>query len=214
MSSISPDYERRRITPARMAAVLKYSADSILDVGCGNGAYVLFLKDKKSIKGVDYKYSNSWDGNRELFDIADAQALNYPDDSVDTIISFETLEHLDSPMSALREFHRVAKKNIIISVPSCELTTGMKKSGLIYNHWIDRTHQNFWEMRHISKLIEQAGFKIVDSQYINNINLGYLFMESIGLKGALLEWMGKVFYKLLQRKKYPMTCLIVAEKIS
>jgi SAM-dependent methyltransferase len=202
-----PDYAVRGLNPERLDAIRRHAGQEVLDVGCGNGGYVLHLADQLRIRGVDYRWFDAWQARPELFEVSDAQRLARPDASVDTILSFETLEHLPEPERALREYLRVARKNLILTVPNCQLTDGMRASGIIYNHWIDRTHLNFWDLDSISGLIEQAGFKVRQRGHINHLTLAPLFAESTGL-GRI----GLKLFKRLQRKRYPMTCLVVADK--
>lgn len=211
MNSLHPNYSLRELNPGRLEAILNYAGQEILDVGCGSGAYVLHLSDRYNIRGVDYKKFDSWQASPELFSIADAQVLANDNNSVDTILSFETLEHLANPQLALSEYFRVCKKNLIITVPNCRLTIGMKNSGIIYNHWIDRTHINFWDMETITKLLSDAGFTVQHSQSINEINLGAVIMEALGF-GGIFARIGARIFRLCQRKRYFMTNLIIARK--
>jgi hypothetical protein len=102
---------------------------------------------------------------------------------VDTILSFETLEHLPQPERALREYFRVCRRKLILTVPNCHLTEGMRRSGIIYNHWIDRTHVNFWDLGTISDLVSKCGFTVVHQQHINRMNMGHVLMEALSRRG-------------------------------
>lgn len=206
-----PDYAVRALNPERLAAVEQFAGHEVVDVGCGNGAYVLHFADRLRIRGMDYRRFEAWQQRPELFEVSDAQSLSLADGSVDTLLSFETLEHLPEPERALREYLRVCRRNLIITVPNCRLTPGMKGSGLIYNHWIDRTHVNFWDLDGLCELLTRVGFGIRQRGLINQINLGPVVMESLGLHGALAR-RGARLFRRLQRAQYPMTCLVVAEK--
>jgi ubiquinone/menaquinone biosynthesis C-methylase UbiE len=133
-------YSGRGLNPSRLEAIIRFAGQSILDVGCGSGAYVLQLADRYDIKGIDYQEFDTWKEKPNLFSISDATNLNLPDNSVDTILSFECLEHLPDPELALKEYYRVARNNVILTVPNCEITLGMRQSLMLYYHWIDRTH--------------------------------------------------------------------------
>lgn len=206
-----PDYSVRGLNRERLAAIEQHAGQDVLDVGCGSGAYVLHLADRYRIRGMDYRQFDSWKQRPDLFEVSDAQHLRLPDASVDTILSFETLEHLPEPDRALREYFRVCRKNLILTVPNCTLTPGMRGSGVIYNHWIDRTHVNFWDLDGMSKQVSEAGFVVRHRQYINHINLGPVAMEALGFKGKVARY-GAAIFRRIQRQKYPMTCLIVAAK--
>jgi ubiquinone/menaquinone biosynthesis C-methylase UbiE len=43
--------------------------------------------------------------------------LNRADGSFDMVVCLEVLEHLEDPMAALRELHRVSRRDVILSVP-------------------------------------------------------------------------------------------------
>lgn len=204
-------YLNRGVNPERLEAIKKYAGKSILDVGCGSGAYVLELANSYDIRGSDYQKFPTWDTMPNLFFISDAHQLNLEDESVDTILSFETLEHLDNPLDGLKEYYRVCKKNIILTVPNCQLSQGMKDSQLIYYHWIDATHINFFNRESIQELVKKSGFQVVDFHYINQISLFPLIKESFGLNYLPDKILRKVF-QTLQKKEYYLTCMIIAEK--
>lgn len=207
-------YATRGIVKERLDAILNYAGQSILDVGCGSGAYVLALKDQYNISGLDYQKFETWEEAPELFDISDATELNLPDNSVETIVSFETIEHLPEPSKVLEEYYRVCSKNLIITVPNCYLTPGMKQSKLIYYHWIDRTHTNFFSLEELLNLLEQVGFVIEFQSYINQISLMPLVQEAFLLKeNPFTSFINKILTKRYQ-KKYYLTSLVVAKKQS
>lgn len=208
-----PDYAVRGLNPERLAAILQHAGEEVLDVGCGNGAYVLHLADRFRIKGMDYKPFDTWSARAELFSVSDAQALALADNSVDTILSFETLEHLPDPARALSEYFRVCRKNIVLTVPNCDLTPGMRGSGLIFNHWIDRTHVNFWDVEAICALVEKSGFRVGFKGHINRLDLAPFFAESMSRGPRPSRLIGKLLRKL-QRRQYFMTCMVIADKVA
>jgi ubiquinone/menaquinone biosynthesis C-methylase UbiE len=140
--------------------------------------------------------------------VARVQNLPHADNSFDTVTAFEVLEHIDDVSAALGELRRVAKHNVILTVPNCTITPGMKASGLIYHHWYDPTHVNFWSTEQFAEVVAGAGFHVEAVNNINAINLGYLVMESLGLKGWLAK-AGQRLFKAVQRP-YEMTTLVVA----
>lgn len=182
----------------------------MLDVGCGNGAYVHYFASSKRTRGIDGTHFDAWNTTPELFEVSDATQIRQPDNAFETVVAFELLEHIPVPEDALREFRRIASKHIIITVPNCTQSPGMKASGLIYNHYSDPTHVNFWTPQTLALLLEKEGFRIVHSQLINKINLGPLFAESVAKAARPPRLLAKLFNKFV-RKEYPMTILMVAE---
>lgn len=214
---LNEKYLKRKINADRLAALHKYASGSILDVGCGNGNYVLELRNEKDIKGVDYQKFDSWDEAPELFSIASADNLiNYADNSVDTICCFEVLEHMKDPAKVLAELHRVCRNNVILTVPNCVITKGMKSSSFIYYHYTDPTHIQFFTKKTFDPLVKSAGFNIQHSGFINKVSPLPVLKECFGLydkppehwRVRLVEWV----FKKLARKEYHITLLVVAKK--
>lgn len=209
--TIHQKYARRGINKYRLQALQEHGGDSILDVGCGSGAYVLNMADERRIEGVDASPFEAWSERPALFKVASATDLPHPDASFDTVCSFETLEHLPDPDRALREFFRVCRKNIIISVPNCRITEGMRRSNLLYSHWGDPTHCNFYDMESIKDVVGRAGFEIDQADYINPVDVGPFVMEMLGLSGVMLK-AGSRLLKRFSRSKHYITILLVGRK--
>ncbi len=207
-------YVNRGINRDRIQAIKKYAGRTILDVCCGSGAYVLKLDRDYDIRGTDICWYPTWNERPELFSVTSAKSLDYEDNSFDTIFSFETLEHLPEPKIALQEYYRVTRNNIIVTVPNCELSEGMKKSKLLYSHWEDRTHINFFTLETIEKIIEEAGFNVEHSYYINEIFLHHILAESLNVSGGIFYRIIRKFMSINQKKRYWLTCLVVARKKS
>jgi SAM-dependent methyltransferase len=198
----------RVLNPYRKKAILEYSGKSFVDVGCGNGAYVMGLADKYETMGVDIHPYPSWEQSPEKFRESHVASLPFEDGTVETIVCFEVLEHLSAPDLALKEFHRVCAKNIIITVPNCRLEPGMEKSRLTYFHYTDETHCNYFTLETLADLIKQAGFTSVKMELINPVDIAPFLSEIF--PGSEKLW--RKIYNLFAKKEFNMTCLIVAEK--
>ena len=95
---------------------------SVLDAGCGMGLLVRKLVACGiDAHGVDTAARPIEQGNRDLpghYHLGSITSLPFPDDSFDTVISTDCLEHLteaDAPV-ALRELHRVCRRFAFISL--------------------------------------------------------------------------------------------------
>jgi ubiquinone/menaquinone biosynthesis C-methylase UbiE len=90
------------------------SGKIVLDVACGTGYGSEILRESGAAKvigadlALDAINTNS-NGHRALFTNADACKLPFPDQSFDTVVSFETIEHVESPERLLMEIARVLK---------------------------------------------------------------------------------------------------------
>jgi len=102
------------------------SGKSVLDAACGEGyGSALLARHADAVTGVDLSKraiehaSQRYDlGNLE-FRQADCCKLPFEDQSIDCIVSFETIEHLEDQRKMLEEFGRVLKPSgfLLISSP-------------------------------------------------------------------------------------------------
>jgi len=105
----------------------------VLDAACGEGyGSALLATMAQSVVGVDIDPSTVahasacyGEGDRIRFVAGSCSALPLPDASVDTVVSFETIEHLDAAEQPkmLAEFARVLKSDglLVISSPNKRL---------------------------------------------------------------------------------------------
>jgi ubiquinone/menaquinone biosynthesis C-methylase UbiE len=105
-------------------------AQSLLDVGCGNGANtVLFARSLPKVAGVDveperlatareFAEANGIDNIEYV--ISDGLNIPYPDDSFDYVTCFDVLEHVEDEQKTMSEIARVLRPGgkLIMSVPN------------------------------------------------------------------------------------------------
>jgi len=103
---------------------------NILDIACGTGYGLGFLKNKsKLVIGVDIDIKAVREAKKECNEkvsvlTGDALKLPFADERFDLITSFETLEHLHERRLFLSELNRVLKQNgiLILSTPNANYT--------------------------------------------------------------------------------------------
>src|SRR5688572_2174023 len=89
----------------------------VLEIGCGRGELACLLAESEArprrLVAADFAHAAVRFGaargrHRALggvsWMVADVQAVGLPDETFDTVISCETIEHLVDPVGALREF--------------------------------------------------------------------------------------------------------------
>lgn len=202
-------WDTRQLNPSRLAAIEEFAGESLIDIGCGNGAYVLALKDQMQTFGADIRRYDSWDTAPELFTVCDAAGVPVDDNSFDTVTSFEVLEHLPDPLTTLREFVRIARRNVIITVPNCDIPKALVDSRLTFFHYTDRSHVNFFTEQSLRELCESAGLRVVRFQLINSCNVRALVSDLMGIQS---KFVNRLVGRLC-RKEYRMTCLLVGELV-
>lgn len=90
---------------------------SVLEIGSGGLGIAPYLGRK--VVGMDTKFTPPFHPLLEI-KIGDATKIPFPDKSFDVVICVDTLEHMENAKRkiAIEEMLRVAKKEIIIAVPT------------------------------------------------------------------------------------------------
>lgn len=103
----------------QIAETLALSPESVLEVGIGDGVFKNYLQTNTSVR-----YQNL-DQNMELCPdvVGDVRSIPLGDDCVDVAVAFEVLEHIpfEDVGTALSELVRVARHNVIVSVPDARM---------------------------------------------------------------------------------------------
>ncbi len=116
---------------ARYVFALPYIENkSVLDIACGTGYGLGFLKGKaKSLTGVDVDIEAAREARNECDEksavlLGDGLNLPFIDESFDVITSFETLEHLHDRPQFLAELKRVLRTDgvLLLSTPNAHYT--------------------------------------------------------------------------------------------
>lgn len=193
-----------------------YVNGDVLDVGSGkNSRYSDLFKVNKY---------TTLDNNRDLEPdiVADAQNIPLGDESFDSIISTQTLEHIPNPQKAIGEFYRLLKKRgyAVVSVP-------------FFNESHEEPH-DYWRFTKFSleKIFSDAGFKIITMNQrggffsvlsqniirymINGLNLskrkwGILLAPFLKIFGLFMIFLDKIDSSESNRK-FALGWVIVAQK--
>ncbi len=112
--------ERHLLAQKRIEEILKnIEFDSLLEIGCGTGENLNYLKEKfpdKTFVGCDFSKSQLKKASRFplRFDYANAENLPYADKSFDVILTIGCLVHIPKMDKVEKEIQRVGKKYLII----------------------------------------------------------------------------------------------------
>lgn len=125
----------------------------VIDVGCGNKPYEAFFRSLQSVEdylGIDIenpRYQDNKNGPDQLWD---GVTIPQEDQTFNTLILTEVLEHCFSPETVLKEAHRILRTggNLVITVP------------FLWN--LHDAPGDYYRFTHfaLKKMLENTGFKV------------------------------------------------------
>jgi SAM-dependent methyltransferase len=86
--------------------------------------------------------------------------LPFRDQSFDTVLIFEVLEHVADVERVLGEAFRVARKNVLITVPNSENIEQMKANDVTYAHMLSSDHLHFFDAESLHELLRRHAKKV------------------------------------------------------
>lgn len=153
--------------------LIPISADTILDVGCGEGQLGYELKQRRQVTlwGVECVAAAAVKAAQRLERVINEpieQALaELPDAFFDVIICADVLEHLVDPWQTLHELKRKLTPHgrLVASIPNVQHWSVLKM--LLEGGWqyrsagiLDRTHLRFFTLQSCRQLFHEAGLVI------------------------------------------------------
>ncbi|MBC8431362.1 MAG: methionine biosynthesis protein MetW [Desulfobacterales bacterium] len=158
----------------------------VLDLGCGEGDLLHFLKQKKQVAGTGIERRESRvarcieKGLSALQGDINAEVLDYPDNSFDYVILSQTLQQVYEPAGLIRSLLRIGKKGIV-SFPNFSYWTirlQLLLSGYapitrqLPYEWYDTPNIRVITIKDFRKFAREVDFKIIKEVAINTRNNG------------------------------------------
>jgi SAM-dependent methyltransferase len=148
-----------QLNPERTASLDAYVIGStVLDAGCGGGAYVEYL----ARRGLEV---TGCDKHEQFLEVASSRAqlghyvkgditsLEFPDERFDCTFCFDVLEHVDD-QRAIRELARVTRQRLILAVPKEDDT--MPRFNLSFLPYRDPTHLRYYTEESLGELVSSV----------------------------------------------------------
>ncbi len=144
------------------------SGSSVLDLGCGDGAVLKYLKDKADIDGIGVdispeilKKANIIGIKTIEMDISKLDNLsNLPE--VDYILGFEIIEHIPNAEEFIFKIKDKARKSLIFSFPNTGYYSHRLRLlfGRVPLQWITTPgeHLRFWTLKDVKWWVDRMGF--------------------------------------------------------
>jgi SAM-dependent methyltransferase len=130
----------------------------VLDVGCGLGAYA------RGLLAAGYDWVGAEVDAADCAELArlglphrrvDGRTLPFPEATFHSALLLEVLEHIADPRPFLAEVHRVAPRQLIVSVPNCELLGYLSEYNATPWHMLEADHKNFFTRWSLGALLRE-----------------------------------------------------------
>jgi len=166
-----------RLTPEhKVILTLVEPGSRVLDLGCGEGDLLLALQALKGVRAEGIELADACIQAcvaRGLFSVQhgdlDEGLANYPDKSVDYVVSTNTIQVLHKPMVLIREMARVGKR-CIVSFPNFAhwrvrlqlgLTGRMPKTLKLPYEWYETLNIHLTTVHDFREFCGRAGLKVL-----------------------------------------------------
>ena len=142
--------------------------ESLLDVGCGEGALVARLARRlpsRRVVGVDLQEDSIQAGWSEhaapnlSYQTLDGGELPFAPGEFDMVSAIEVLEHVPDPQRTLREMSRCTRRHLLVSVPREPLWRALNVARGAYWSELGNTpgHLHHWSRRSFIELLRSHG---------------------------------------------------------
>lgn len=163
-------------TRLEMLNYIPSTANRILEVGCGEGGFIIQLKtEQRELWGVELNQEVAQKAalllDHVLVGSFDDQLSNLPLDYFDCVIFNDVLEHLYEPWKTLRDVKKLLNKNgvLVSSIPNFRYISNLITEVLIKKDFeykpeggiLDDTHIRFFTSKSIRRMFEKEGYEIV-----------------------------------------------------
>lgn len=135
----------------------KHGKGKVLEIGCGEGYGLSYLsRNAEIIVGGDYSFETlikskekNYCKNNIEYVCLDAQRLPFQDNTFDTVLALELIEHLINPKAFLKEVRRVLKSSgvLILSTPNGEVKRP-----------IEPYHTKLFIVEELMDILKKSGF--------------------------------------------------------
>jgi len=153
----------------------------ILDLGCGNGDLIYYLRENKDAKGIGIEHDEVKvthcieKGLSVLQGDINEEVLDYPDNAFDYVILSQTLQQVYKPLTLIHSILRIGRKGIV-SFPNFshwKIRFQLLLSGYapitrqLPYQWYDTPNIRVIALKDFRKFIKENSFKIIKEVGIN-----------------------------------------------
>jgi 2-polyprenyl-3-methyl-5-hydroxy-6-metoxy-1,4-benzoquinol methylase len=207
--------ETAKLDNERIELIKKFAkGKKTLDIGCGLGLYVDFLSSLGfDASGVDItlKFIEEAKKNkRGRFFHSRAEKLSFKDKTFDTVLLFDILEHGDQDI-LLKEAKRVCKERILVIVPKA-VDKKLSDSGVVFRHYIDKTHLREYQEEDLRKLALKHKLKVGFIKKVHPLNNKLIFLNLFKGPIILKDFTRKVIFTIFPKEDYYTEYFMVLDR--
>lgn len=188
-------YKIKNLDKEKDIVYIRFFSDvtgKILDVGCSVGNFISL--DPSNIIGIDIDRDALKICKKRGFEVYYNdlnKKLRFPNNFFSAIHCRHVIEHLPNPLRALKEFHRILKKNGKLVI----FTVNIKKVG--FDFWDDYSHKTPLTKKSLYQLLYDAGFReiFVDNNYIGIRGASFLIEKNI-VKPTFIIKLQNLLYRM------------------
>lgn len=189
------------------ANLKEFAKGSLLDLGCGKAPlYGTYEQLVEKVTLADW--ANSWHENPHLDVICDiTKKLPFDDESFDTVILSDVLEHIPNPSEVMSEVSRILKPDgfALINTPFMYLL-----------HEFPHDYHRYTEFM-LERLVKESGMEVVKVEALGG---GYAVLIDLtskllgGRRAKLIQRVGPKLLskKLKKRNEFPLSYAMVCHK--
>jgi len=182
-SEIGEDIVRHQIRyDLEIIANLIKQNSKVLDIGCGNGELLHFLKKERNVdgRGIELSHQLTFEALSKGTSVTQGDAEEnlsyYPDGSFDYAILSQTIQATRNPKKMLQEILRIAEFGIV-SLPNfanyknrlhLALKGTMPVSKILPYSWYDTPNIHFCSIKDFEKLCKELNFSINKKIYLTS----------------------------------------------
>jgi len=166
-----------RLLKQHLSVAQDLAGKRVLEIGCGRGGFACWLGSQHPGELVAADFSPAAVQKGKLFaaekgltrirwEVTDIEAIAHRNESFDTVISCETIEHVPDPQKAVRELSRILKPGgrLFLTTPNYMGLLGLYR---IYRGATGRTYteggqpiNHFMLLPRTRRMVVKAGLKI------------------------------------------------------
>jgi 2-polyprenyl-3-methyl-5-hydroxy-6-metoxy-1,4-benzoquinol methylase len=178
--------------------MLKLAGPEVLMVGCGKGKYLEFCHSSgRRAFGIDISAEYAAEASKRSGGraaVADACSLPFPNAGLDTVTLWDVLEHVPDDCAALREAVRVARKNILFSVPAEDFHPD-HSAGVTFRTYTDQSHRRYYDNQRLENLLSLCAQQDFTIERFDRVRPALLY-KRVGIPRFVLSALDKLFWLL------------------